>query len=374
MGLDDLRATAYADRKDVLAWSTYGDRLLTADQGERAATAYQQAVEALPIGDTSGMARAIVAKAAHVLARFGTEQQAVSLLERAQRIAPDSVDTILAVGIMAMRRQDFEGAQPLFERATQLAPRDSETWNRLGTCLLAQEKPKLAEAPLRRSVELAPSNAAAHADLAESLAQQNRFGEAVNEYAEAARLAPAVPDYASQHSMASANAARSDEDYEMAATLLVTALQQTPDDAALSLTLAGLQMRFGRMEEARRTYEMIVGRLPDHSDAWFNLSNVYTRLGDTGSATIARRRFQQILDRQTAIVELTKKSLMNPQSAGAHSALADALKASGDTQAAYRELRKATELAPNDAKLRAKLDEAQQSLQGGRPAGSRGAN
>lgn len=369
--IEDLRAAAGADQRDVLMWSIYAEKLLKAGQGEEAASAYDRLIELLP-SQPDERSRKLMADAAYALARFGTEQQAVVAVDRAARSAPESPRTLLAAGILAIRKQDFTGAQRLFQRVLNLSPSDSEAWNRLGTSYLAMEQPRLAEEPLRTAVRLNPNDAPSHADFGEALALQSRFREAAAEYATAERLAPNSADYPSQFALASASAAKTDDDYSSASALLATAMQRSPDDAALQLNLAGLQMRFARMDEARRTYESAVGRMPDNPDAWFNLSTVYTRLGDPDSASVARKRFQEILDRQTAVVELTKKTLMHPSDARLHAELSDAQKRAGDMKSSFQELQKAVELAPTDTKLRARLEEATRSMSGGpRPNGMR---
>lgn len=362
MGLDELRAGVQAAPRDLLVWTAYAERLTNAGKGEEAASAYERAADLIPEADRSIRARRLISQAAHVAARFGSEQQAEKLIDRALIAAPDQPGTLLARGVLSMRKKDFQAARALFEQAANRAPKDSETWNRLGTSLLALQQPRLAEPPLRRAVQLSPNEAGPHADLAEALAQSSRFREAQQEYLAASKIAPSSADYAAQYALASASAARSDEDFGTGAAALTAAMQQSPDDIALPLTMAGLQMRFAHMDDARRTYENVVARLPDHSDAWFNLSTVYDRLGDRASAKIARSKFQDLMDRQTAVVELTKRALMKPQDAALHVALSDAQRRAGDNDAAYHELRRACELAPTNVGLRARLDAATRAM------------
>lgn len=364
MSLEDLRSTAESDERDMAAWSAYAERLTKAGKGAEAAGAYEKATAHISIEDMSPGSRALMVEAAHTAARFGSEAQAEKLIKRAVMHARFEPGMLLAQGILAMRKKDFTAAKGFFEQTTQAAPRNAEGWNRLGTSLLALQQPRLAEAPLRRAVQLTPNEAGPHADLAETLAQSSRFREAQQEYLVAAKIAPDSAEYASQYALASASAARSDEEFEKAATALTSAMQQSPDDIALPLTMAGLQTRFAHMDDARRTYESVVARLPDHSDAWFNLSAVYDRLGDRASAKIARAKFQELMDRQTAVVELTKRSLLKPQDAALHVALSDAQRRAGDNDAAYRELRRACELAPTNVSLRARLDAASHAMAG----------
>jgi Flp pilus assembly protein TadD len=372
--LENVRASVSADSTDVGGWAVYARKLAESGDQQGAAKAYEQAVSALNPNDESARARSIVPGAAHAIARFGDVDTAADLVERAKKLAPEHFETLMASGIVAMRREAFADAEASFDRATKADPSRGEAWNRLGTCLLGQGKAVPAETPLKRAVELMPKDAPAHADLGEAFLQQGRFKEAKEQFAAAAAIKPDAPEYLTQHALASAGGARSDEEYEEAATLLVTAMQASPDDVAIPLHLAGLQMKFGRMEEAKRSYEMVVAATPDHSDAWFNLSNVYTRLGDRASASVARTRFQRLLDRETRVVELTKQTLLHPQDARLQATLSEALRAMGDDVKAYRALQRACELAPNDAKLRAKLEEATQGMARARAAGRMGTN
>jgi cytochrome c-type biogenesis protein CcmH/NrfG len=368
--LDELRATAETSSRDLAAWSLYAEKLLAAGKGEEAANAYEKAVSQIPESDQSGRARRILADGAYAAARYGTDAQAEAMVGRIANGPTDDLRGSLAVGIWAMRRKDFRAAQESFTNATTLDRKSAEAHSRLGTCLLAQGYP--ADGTLKYAAQLAPNDAAVQADLGESLAIGSKFREAAEAYATAARLAPDNRDYVSQYAQASANAARTDEEYESAATLLVTALQASPDDTALYLTLAGLQMRFARMAEARRSYETAIGKSPDNPDAWFNLSTVYTRLGDRDSAAFARKKFQEILDRQTIIVELTKKSLAHPNDSALFIALSAAQRRAGDMQGAYRSLQRAAALDPANKRLQNTLEAATRVMGGGSPLMSGG--
>lgn len=130
-----------------------------------------------------------------LLATRGTAAPALEdpLLQSAS-IVLDSAVSYEGLGMEALRRQDWTGAQKAFRRGLEVAPSDPSLRYWLATALIAGGNADAAEREFRTVVREHPDYAKAHFSLGAVLDQRGRRDEALREYEAAVRTAPNMPD------------------------------------------------------------------------------------------------------------------------------------------------------------------------------------
>jgi tetratricopeptide (TPR) repeat protein len=118
--------------------------------------------------------------------------EALALLERGHRQAPDDLELRQALGLCLFRLQKFEAALPHFDVLAAAQPDFAQGHAALGATLEALGRIQAAEAAFRRAHDLDPGNILAVAGLASTASQAGRHGEARG-FAE--RVLAAQPGY-----------------------------------------------------------------------------------------------------------------------------------------------------------------------------------
>jgi tetratricopeptide (TPR) repeat protein len=129
-----------------------------------------------------------------------------------------------------------------------------------------------AEGMLRRALELAPGFDYARLHLATALHQLNRSGEAL---AELDRIASEVGRYDEAVTLRAAALGRVGG-YDEAIQLYHDALERTPDNVPVLMSLGYLLRTVGRLDEAVATYRRVIELTPTYGDAWWSLANLKT--------------------------------------------------------------------------------------------------
>lgn len=180
------------------------------------------------------------------------EKEARAVLKK----APDSVDAITILAVIAQHRGDQESAGKLYRKAAELAPGDGSTQNNYGTWLCANGYP------------------------AESLVWFDR--------------ALANPRYATP-AAALANAggcALQSGQYERADRDLHKALELDPNNAFALEAMARNEYRQGRYFEARAFTERRLAAAPANADVLKLAQNIEIRLGDSNAASRYAQRLR----------------------------------------------------------------------------------
>jgi Tfp pilus assembly protein PilF len=125
----------------------------------------------------------------HLAAQDG--ERAAVAFEHALEFAPDLPEGWNGLGVVARSRGDLEAARRSFTRAVRLAPAFAEGHANLGEALLASERPVEAADELRAALRIDPDLPGARLNLARSLLHQGllqaavrpaRWAEARHEY------------------------------------------------------------------------------------------------------------------------------------------------------------------------------------------------
>jgi tetratricopeptide (TPR) repeat protein len=138
----------------------------------------------------------------------GQREKADAVLLRRGTTAPDLPDPLLqqaevvldsgvaheALGMQALRRQDWAGAIQAFKRGLELAPDDASLRYWMATAMIASGDASGAEREFRAVTRANPDFANAHFSLGAVLDRQGRKAEALREYQAAVKAAPTMPD------------------------------------------------------------------------------------------------------------------------------------------------------------------------------------
>jgi tetratricopeptide (TPR) repeat protein len=138
----------------------------------------------------------------------GQREKADAFLQRRGTTAPDLQDPLIqqadvvldsgvaheALGMQALRRQDWAGAIQAFKRGLELAPGDASLRYWMATAMIASGDAQGAEREFRAVTRANPGFANAHFSLGAVLDRQGRRTEALREYQAAVTAAPTMPE------------------------------------------------------------------------------------------------------------------------------------------------------------------------------------
>jgi tetratricopeptide (TPR) repeat protein len=244
----------------------------------------------------------VVASATAARAQVEHWSDSVMLWEHATRVTPDSYIAFENLGQALRERGRLEEAAVDYQRALALAPEGSPAYqavihNSLGLVLTRQGRDDVAIAQFAAAARLNPQFAEAHSNLGNALAASNRLPEAVEHYRAAVRIKPdftealvglgsalvsqkmaeeAVaayndalridPGLGQAHNGLGAALAMLGQD-DRALTEYTEALRLKPDLPTAHLNIAVLQIKHGRLVEARQHLETALAVDPAYEPA-----------------------------------------------------------------------------------------------------------
>ena len=282
----------------------------------------------------------------------GNAPLAVTLLEEAVRLRPESAQLRYKLGVAWQASGEFARARSSYERALELDERHARAHNNLGCLLQAQGEPQAAIVNYRRALAAQPDLAEALTNLAIALLEQGELHEAerlareallrdarsallhrllgdllrqtrrpeaaVESCREAVRLAPGE---AKNHN--SLGLALSDlGQFDAAVAALRTAVELDPGLGEARVNLGIALEECGDEDAALAQYRAALDCLPQTAEAMFNRAAVLERLHDSPDALACYRR---AID-------------MKPDNAQAHYSYALQLFAAGDYVNGWKEL------------------------------------
>ncbi|MDX1935416.1 MAG: tetratricopeptide repeat protein [Capsulimonadales bacterium] len=318
-------AAAYAtvldrepDNAPILRMRGYA--LLKADRPGEAIAALRQAVRLAP---TDGEAHALLGSA---LLGAGRDEEASEALEAARKHGPPNAVVLSNLGMLRMRRQEWEQAREVYaaaaERAEAETPPDRTPRVRLGIVLARLGRWSEAATAYETVLAADPRQYDARLNLGTVRFRQGRLSDAVREFGVAARQRPTDP-------LAWANLATAQEAARNAPAALQAwkrAAAAEPGNRQYALRLREAALRANRPEvvigtvrpetaqtaadltvlgtahyrkaeqssgaaakqrnlvEALRAFERAVKRAPTSPSAWNNLGVVYERRGQINAA------------------------------------------------------------------------------------------
>lgn len=132
----------------------------------------------------------------HSMVLLGNLDAARGEFEETVRLQPDHASALQNLGTLEARRGGFDAAVGYFERLVQVQPFAAEGWRNLALAQTRTGALADAAASYGRAVEAAPGDVATRRAYASVLLALHRHGEALVQYREALRLAPAQPLHA----------------------------------------------------------------------------------------------------------------------------------------------------------------------------------
>jgi len=244
-------------------------------------------------------------------------------------VAPDHVDSLHLLGLLAAQTGQAEAAVGAIGRAQALRPDDPAILNSLGLALKAAGRVDEAVACYRQALVLRPDDANAHNCLAVALQDQGRLAEAIGHYRRALACAPELVDAA--YNLGTALQRHGDAD--QAAAQYRWVLARCPDHAEAHNNLGNLRYAAGAIDEAMALYRRATALAPGLAEAHYNL----------GTALQQRGRFDE------AVIAYRAALALKPDYASAHANLGTALQALGRLDEAAGQYRRALALRPDRA-------------------------
>jgi tetratricopeptide (TPR) repeat protein len=270
------------------------------------------------------------------LSRGGDPNAALEALRAAVARSPRSAAGYNALGGALAHRGENDAAIAARHRAAELEPDNGSYRANLGELLRKLGRLEEAEAALQSAVAAEPMDSQNHALLGLLLKQRGDNDGAVRCLSEAVRLNP----YAVNLRMELASQKAHASDVDGAIKELHDAIAVLPGSAALYGRLGQIQGSDGRTDDAIASMRTAIEIEPGKAEFHIRLSDFLLR---------REKKDEALTEARAALV-------CAPSSAPAHAHLAHALRLAGDVTAAERCLRRAAELAPDNAKIQRDLN------------------
>jgi tetratricopeptide (TPR) repeat protein len=158
-----------------------------------------------------------------------------------------------------------------FQIALGLNPKLRDVYTSWGQALMDQGKAEGAERVYRQAIEQNPEFSLTHFKLALALEARKKNAEALEEYAQAARLGLNDPGFFLQFG----SLLNREGKFAQAETYLTNAAALKPDLPNVQFELALAQQNQGKLAEAISRYEAMLARNPAHPESLNNLALIY---------------------------------------------------------------------------------------------------
>ncbi len=211
------------------------------------------------------------------LVEMGAGDQAITLLERAQREHPDDfwINHELASSLLHRKPPRWKEAIPFFTAAVALRPRSPGAYLNLGRALSKAGAEEAAAAAFDKAILLKPDYAEAHCNRGIVLRYHKKLTEAEAEFRKALDLNPDLPQAHCNLGVALAEQGKSNE----AEKAYRKAIALGSDSPEPFLNLGNLLCPQGRLTEAEAAYREALKRDPDLVPVYGELGAVLYHLG-----------------------------------------------------------------------------------------------
>ena len=216
----------------------------------------------------------------------GRLDRAEAIYRKVLRRAPDHVDTLHHLGIIAYDRGRHEDAVQLISGALARAPEFAEAHLSHGRALRALSRLDEAAAAYRRAIALRPDNAFAHCNLATVLRLQNAVEAALESASRAAELMPGLAEAHLNCGIALASLQR----YVEAETAYRRALALQPNRAQTLSDLGSVLALLKRFDEAVACLQQAAALDPNNANIHFRLGETLVSTGDPYGSEASWRR------------------------------------------------------------------------------------
>lgn len=232
--------------------------------------------------------RRLLAEAAR-LGQSGRLKEAAAHCRQALAIAPDNVEALHLLGLVALQSGRPEDALRRFRAAVEIDGRFAPAHNHAGVALCALGRLDEGIASYRQAVGCAPNDPNAHHNLGVALLRAREHSEAIAVLERALELAPGNVEALNTLG----NALRDLGELDRAAARYKKAAELAPGRARTWNNLGVLYHRMGAHDQAVGFYGKALALAPDYAEAHNNLGAVYL---DQERAKEARASFQRALE------------------------------------------------------------------------------
>lgn len=209
--------------------------------------------------------------ALHLLGMLATQvghfDAGFELMKRSVELAPQSAAFHLNYGVQLHRAGRLAPAIAELKRAIELGQNSYQVLTELGMALLSSGDFAAAEPVLRRVVQLAPMYAGGHSNLGLWCVGKDRFDEAVTHYRRAIQLDPKAGDLHFNLSYALGRLGHRDESLRE----LAECLRLNPNFVGAHINLGNMLLETGEVHEAIARYSAALNLKPDFVSAHTNI-------------------------------------------------------------------------------------------------------
>ena len=216
----------------------------------------------------------------------GRIDRAEAIYRKVLRRAPDHVDTLHHLGIIAHERGRHEHAVQLISEALARAPEFAEAHMNQGRALRALGRLDEAAAAYRRAIALKPDYAFAHCNLATVLCLQGAAEAALESASRAAELMPGLAEAHLNCGIALASLRR----YAEAEAAYRKALALQPNRSQTLSDLGSVLSLLKRFDEAVACLQQAAALEPDNANIHFRLGETLASAGDPYGSEASWRR------------------------------------------------------------------------------------
>lgn len=246
--------------------------------------------------------------------------EAAAIYERVLAVAPQHVEALQLLGLVALDLNRPDVASDLFRRGLAIMPNSAELHYNLGVASMFLKQMESAAEAFRRTIALRPDIALAHGNLGAALVSLGRHDDAIAAAKAALAIHPNHPDSYNNLGVALKETNRLDEAaaaferatqidprFSSAWTNLAATLQKmnrpglsapayrqaiklSPNDPELHQNLGRVLADDRQLDPARQALEAAIRLKPDYPDAYTNLANVLHGLGQYEPAIAAARQ------------------------------------------------------------------------------------
>jgi tetratricopeptide (TPR) repeat protein len=261
---------------------------------------------ALNLGSISAAARQAATPSSKLLDQgrklleAGKLAEAELVLDRAEKLAPSDSAILNLDAKVKGRLGEYTSAVDLLKRVIRLIPHDARAHVDLAIALADSGDLKSALAETATAISIDPALAIAHLNRARILSDMNRDGEARDEFARAARLAPGNPDcyfYWSFGERAQGNFTKETE-------LLRKVVMLQPGNVKAHIMLADSLLDQNQTAEAVDELRIALAIDPDSAQAIYKLSRALRTTNPDESSRL-RARFDR-LKAQNSVLDQAK--------------------------------------------------------------------
>lgn len=349
MSLLDLRRETRRDASNFEAWKALGLRLAAAGDGGMAEPALRSAF-ALDPGDPEP-ATAL----GEILIERREYPEAFQVLKTAVDENPGFPLARMALGRLHRRRGAYHLAVEQFKAVVESRSDFPDAWAQLATCYLQMQQVARAEEAISRALEAEPEQPEYLLIEAATLAAVGKHREARGAMERATAARPGDPSLQARYATMLLAHYEKPEDLERAESLLKALQKSAPDHPLLPYLRGQLAVHRGQWAAAVPLLERARALTPGQDEVHYALAQAYRRVGRAAEADRALSNYRKNQSLRREIDELRIQLAVVDARTPIYLRLAELQMEAGDRAGAIVSLQTASQLDPDNAKLKKEM-------------------